>query len=221
MSLPIDPFLDASAGEEERLTVAMEGHQAGLWTAIPGTVVAVRRAGGLCRVDVRPGVQALLTPPGEAARWADLPVLADVPVLWQGGGGVTLTLPVAAGDEALVVFASRDTGGWMAAGGAGPPPSRRMHSLSDGFALVGLRSRPRPIANLSGTEAQLRADGGNSLIALNPATGAVRIVAPGGISMEGPVTINGSSFTHNGKNVGSTHRHTGVAAGGATSGEPA
>jgi len=95
-----------------------------------------------------------------------------------------------------------------------------MHSLSDGFALVGVRSRARPLPGLSATEAQLRADDGASLIALNPAAGTARIVAPGGIALEGPVSITGSSLTHNGANVGSTHRHGGVAAGGAQTGMP-
>ena len=35
------------------------------------------------------------------------------------------------------------------------------------------------------------------------------------------VTISGGEVTHDGKNIGSTHRHTGVMSGGATSGPPA
>lgn len=209
-----DPMLDTLATPEEATLVAMEGMRAALWTALPGTVAAVRREGGACLVDVRPGVQARLAPRGEAPRWADLPLLPALPVLWQGGGGATFTFPVAPGDECLVVFACRDTAGWFAQGGAAPAPSRRMHDLSDGFAIVGLRSRPRGLPDLSATEAQLRADDGASLIGLTPGTGAVRIVAPGGVA------ITGGALTHNGVNIGATHRHGGVQPGGSNTGVP-
>lgn len=42
----------------------------------------------------------------------------------------------------------------------------------------------------------------------------------GSASVQGGLDIVGGSLTHNGKDVGSTHRHTGVISGGDTSGEP-
>lgn len=49
-------------------------------------------------------------------------------------------------------------------------------------------------------------------------------VVVGGVTFEisgGGVAITGGAVTHNGKNIGSTHTHTAVAAGVATSGPPA
>jgi hypothetical protein len=41
-----------------------------------------------------------------------------------------------------------------------------------------------------------------------------------GASVEGPVTITGGTVTHNGKNIGSDHSHSGVSTGGGTTGAP-
>ena len=45
------------------------------------------------------------------------------------------------GDACLVIFADRDIDAWFESGEAEVPPSGRMHSLSDGFAFVGFRTR--------------------------------------------------------------------------------
>lgn len=42
----------------------------------------------------------------------------------------------------------------------------------------------------------------------------------GTVEITGPVSINGPSLTHNGKNVGSTHTHDGVTPGGGNTGGP-
>ena len=54
--------------------------------------------------------------------------------------------------------------------------------------------------------------------AYNIETGTFTIKA--NIVIEGNVRINGASLTHNGKNVGSDHNHTGVMPGGALTGPP-
>lgn len=41
-----------------------------------------------------------------------------------------------------------------------------------------------------------------------------------GASVEGPVAITGGTVTHNGKNIGSDHSHSGVSTGGGTTGAP-
>ena len=69
-----------------------------------------------------------------------------MPVVFPGGGGFALTFPVAAGDECLVVFASRCIDAWWQSGGVGEPMEPRMHDLSDGFALIGVRSQPAHVS---------------------------------------------------------------------------
>ncbi|AWM87372.1 phage baseplate assembly protein V [Microvirga sp. 17 mud 1-3] len=42
----------------------------------------------------------------------------------------------------------------------------------------------------------------------------------GSVNITGPVAINGPTLTHNGKEVGSTHTHSGVQSGGSSTGAP-
>ena len=64
-----------------------------------------------------------------------LPLLRDVPVF------MPVPFEVHEGDACLLVFADRDIDAWFETGEAEVPPSGRMHSLSDGFAFVGFRTR--------------------------------------------------------------------------------
>ena len=63
------------------------------------------------------------------------PLLRDVPVF------MPVSFEVNPGDACLVVFADCDIDAWFETGEAEVPASGRMHSLSDGFAFVGFRTR--------------------------------------------------------------------------------
>jgi hypothetical protein len=75
------------------------------------------------------------------------PILTDVPVVFLSGGLSGLTLPVKAGDQALIMFNDRDFGNWFEGASSGFVPSLRMHSMSDGIALVGLFRKTNRLAN--------------------------------------------------------------------------
>ena len=64
------------------------------------------------------------------------PVLHDVPVIWPGGSGGTVTCPLAAGDTVYLVPAGWDIDGWLA-GGEGATTPRRF-DLSDCLAIPGV-----------------------------------------------------------------------------------
>ena len=74
-----------------------------------------------------------------------LPLLQDVPVFFMGGAQQAVTYKVSPGDECLVVFADTAIDAWQRSGGVQPAVTPRRHSLSDGFALVGFRSRPNTL----------------------------------------------------------------------------
>lgn len=97
--------------------------------------------------------------------FVDYPVLVDVPVFVNSGGGAVATLPVAAGDSCLVLFADRDVDNWFEAGGTAAPNSARLHDLSDGFALVGFRNKTNPVEDYSTTDAEIRNAGGKIQVA--------------------------------------------------------
>ncbi|EHF8259118.1 hypothetical protein B8Z58_005064, partial [Enterobacter roggenkampii] len=79
----------------------------------------------------------------------DYPLLVDVPVIFPRGGGCTLTFPVKAGDECLVIFSDRCIDFWWQNGGIQEPADPRMHDLSDAFAIVGPQSQAHKISGIS------------------------------------------------------------------------
>lgn len=98
---------------------------------------------------------------------AQYPLLLNVPVVFPSGGGFTLTFPIAAGDECVVLFNDRQIDTWLANGAGSPPETGRVHDLSDGIAIVGLRSNPRALASVSTTATQLRSDDGTTFVEVN------------------------------------------------------
>jgi hypothetical protein len=142
-------------------------------------------------VDVQPTIKGLVQDTLGNRTWTTMPVLLNCPLLFQGGGGVTATFPIEAGtDECLVVFASRCIDLWWQNGGIQTQAELRMHDLSDGFALVGVRSLPRVFA-LDTANACLISDDASTYYKLNPTTQQLAMTAPGGINLNG-VTIDSS-----------------------------
>jgi hypothetical protein len=139
---------------------------------------------------VQPTINGRVRQPNGSYQSIKMPVLLDCPVLFQGGGGVTVTFPIAQGDECLVHFSARCIDGWFAKGGVQDAPEFRMHNLSDGFALVGLRSLSRKI-DVDTVNACLISDDAETFVKLSPAGQTVAITAPGGINLNG-VTIDSS-----------------------------
>lgn len=227
---------------EESLRAMMEGAMTSVQTAMPGIVVTVH---GNNTLDVQPAIKGSIRAQDNTASFNALPLLLNVPVMWQGGGGFTATFPIKPGDECLIVFGSRCIDTWFQSGGVQIPLDPRSHALSDAFALVGLRSTPRALPNVSTTSAQFRSDDGTTYVEIAPA-GIVNIIAPGGCNITANTTIAGnlavtghSTYSGNldvtgavsatqdivagkgGNNISVlTHKHTGVQTGGGNTGGP-
>lgn len=174
----------------EGVRAALDGRQTTIWTAMPGIIQSFDAVNMTC--VVQPTVQGRNTTPKGVTSLVNMPLCLDCPVVFPGGGGVTLTFPVAAGNECLLIFASRGIDYWWQNGGIQPPAEARMHDLSDGFALVGVRSQPRKLAGVSTSHAQLRSDDGNTYVDLDPTGSAVKIKAAT-ITLDGNVTVTGTS----------------------------
>ena len=176
---------------------AAEGQQAQIWTALPGLVTGFDPAA--MTVSVQPAVQGSITGEDGKSQNCQMPLLVDVPVVFPCGGGFTLTHPIKAGDEALVVFSSRCIDGWWQGGQSAPPPDGRMHDLSDGIAIVGMRSQARKLnPPVDSENVQLRSDDGKTTITMTPASEIrlecekeVKIKAPQ-IILEGNITTTGA-----------------------------
>lgn len=217
------------------LTVALGAWQSKIHTAVPGIIQSFDPNSMAC--TVQPAINGQVRNEAGAVSIVELPLLVDCPVQFPAGGGVTLTFPVKAGDECLVVFSSRCIDAWWQSGGIQVQAELRMHDMSDGFALLGFRSLPRMIPGISTSAAQLRTDDGQAFVEVDPASHAINATtvgsmtasAEGGLELTAPmVTINGDVKV-NGK-VDTTgdvkageislqlHKHGSVTPGSGTSG---
>lgn len=204
---------------EESLRAMLDGLQAKMWTALPCVINSVDF--GKQTASLQPAIKSIVRNPDGTTQAVDLPLLSDVPLHFPSGGGSTMTFPVKEGDEALVIFSSRPADAWHQSGGVQAQIDARMHDLSDGFALVGFKSSPKALSNVSSSSTQLRSDDGQHVVDLNPSTGLT--LTSGGVSIAispAGVAINGGTVTHNGKNIGDTHVHGGVTAGGSDTSTP-
>lgn len=163
--------------QEEILRMAFDSMTAGMWSALPGIIQSFDPVKMTCVVQI--SIQGRQFVPGGNAggfyQMINIKPLCDCPVIFPSGGGFTLTFPLAQGDECLMVFADRCIDAWWQQGGIQPPMELRMHDLSDGFVLPGVRSQPRVLDSISATSTQLRSDDGETYLDLSP--GKIQLVA--------------------------------------------
>jgi hypothetical protein len=191
---------------EEMLRMALDARAARIWTSLPCVVVSFNPQKQT--IVAQPAVNGRVRQPDGTWLSIQMPQLVDVPVLWPGGGGVTLVFAIAAGDECLVHFSARCIDAWWAQGfaaatagtGTGAdgkpvnpqndPPVFRMHNLSDGFASVGVRSQAR-VFTVDPNVCRLRTDDDSTYLEFNPTAKTLKCVFSGGIDLNG-VTIDSS-----------------------------
>ncbi len=85
----------------------------------------------------------------------ELPVFAEVPPVFLGGGTSYMAFPVAVNDYCLLVFTERCFDRWWNGQDFQSPAELRMHDYSDGFALCGLKN----LANLIGIPTEVVING--------------------------------------------------------------
>jgi hypothetical protein len=229
MSTPVPSYL----GIATRLRDLNSVFEASEWqllcdlrVACPGTIVSFDPVTQLAQVQ--PTVRENIIDPGTLIPTpTTLPLLDKVPIVFFRAGNCSLTLPVQAGDECLMIFGDSDRGAWLASGGMQNQEVPFRHDLSFGFAIVGIWNQTRKLVNYSSATAQLRSDDGQTIIELNPASGLVNIQAQQvnvtgaqqvNVHSSAKVDINGSGHTTiEGKDF-LLHKHTGVQTGGGISG---
>lgn len=210
------------------MEAALRGWQAGIWTALPAIVLSVDFEKMTC--TARPAITGIQNTPTGQIQTPPMPILLDVPIVFPRVSGFALTLPLAIGDEILVIFSSRCIDGWWQSGcpinskndiNPALPLEFRMHDLSDGFAIPGPCSIPKVLPNVSSTDAQLRSEDGNTYISITPA-GTVKIKATS-VEVDGDISATGEITAQSGGATPiplSTHVHTGVTSGGSNTGGP-
>lgn len=146
----------------------------------------------------------------------DYPILLDVPLIVLGGGPVKLTMPVAKGDECLILFNDRNIDNWFQSGQVGAVADGRLHSFSDGLALVGLSSLANSIEAYDTVRALLT--NGTVKLGVNPSTNKVTL-ENGTTSLKTQLQ-NLCTQLSNLTSALSALTVTGVTAGGGVSGPP-
>jgi len=177
---------------EEAFHAAFDGRQANIWTSLPGIIVDFNPK--QMTATVQPAVQECARQRDDTYAHYTLTQCLDVPVHFPAGGGFALTYPVKKGDECLIVFAHRCIDKWWKNGGVRAQSEFRMHDPSDGFAVMGFRSQPRVLPNLSTETTQLRADDGKTYLEVDGHQ-KVNAVAPSEIHLDSQdkVTVNGKN----------------------------
>lgn len=194
---------DSRSGElAETLRTLQSSVSSQLRVSMPGIVQSFDADSVTC--DIQIGIK------GESGgESTNLSVLTSVPVVFPRGGGVTMTFPIKAGDECLLVFGDRCIDFWHQSGDIQETVDERQHDLSDAFAIIGPQSQAKKISGISTSAAQFRSDDGSTYFEINPTTKKIKIVAPGGLDVVTPkaefsaeVLVNGL-FTFLGGLVGS------------------
>lgn len=199
---------------EEALRLAFDGRLSMLWSAMPAIITKVNLA--KMTIECQPAIKGSIEHEDGSIESVNLPVLVDVPVVFPSGGGFSITIPLAVGDEVLVVFGARCIDSWWQSGGVQKPAEARMHDLSDGFAIPGPRSQPNVLPSVSATDLTIRNEAGTQFISLKP-NGTISIKAST-VNIEGNLVVTGE-VTGGLVPVGlSTHVHTGVTTGGGSTG---
>ncbi|MGE2951288.1 Gp138 family membrane-puncturing spike protein [Klebsiella pneumoniae] len=165
---------------------------------------------------VQPAIKGAEKDESGAEVSVNLPLLVDVPVVFPRGGGCTLTFPVKAGDECLVIFADRCIDFWWQSGGIQEPVDERMHDLSDAFCIVGPQSQAKKIGSISTSAVELRSDDGETKLSLNPASGAINGTAPGGFNLNGLKILSDGRLQLVDGSIVDKHTHGGVESGGSS-----
>lgn len=219
--------------EEEALKVMTENYIQNARVAIPAIIVQFDPQKQTA--SVQPAIKDTLQ--GQSVA---LPELSDVPVQFPRAGGYSLTFPVKAGDECLLVFSDMCIDGWWQSGGVQNQAEKRRHDLSDACAILGITSVPKALKNVCMEGVQIRNDSGTDYIQISEQGILLKsknIRIEGTTDIVGVTTINGSRIGTDGTstikgNVNITgdaviggisfagHTHSGVETGGGSTQTP-
>lgn len=177
---------------EEAFKIAFDYLQGQMWTALPAIVIDVNLE--------KQTISAQCSISGEYKNEAgeispiNMPVFQDVVLCFPRAGGYAITFPVQAGDEVLIVFASRCIDGWWQSGGENQiAPEFRMHDLSDGFALLAPTSQPKVLSGISTDSLRVTNEDQTKYVEISPDKVIVQSDADVEVNSDANVDINALS----------------------------
>lgn len=137
---------------------------------IPAIVKAYNSADNT--VDLQPAIQAVL----KDNSFLTLPQIFDIPVLELGGKGLSVKIPLEAGDTGIVIFCDRDITLFKQEKKNTQPNTLRKHDLSDGIFI------PMRFGNSGATDN----------ISIESADGNTKFeITSSGINVKGNIVVDG------------------------------
>jgi hypothetical protein len=115
-------------------------------------------------VSLQPLIKRTVAKPDGTFETIDYPVIPDAPVQFPSGNGVTSTHALKKKDQGVYLVASRSIDGWFQQDGEQNQVDSRVHDLSDGFFIPGIRATPRKLENYSKDSTQVRTDDAKSVV---------------------------------------------------------
>lgn len=169
--IPNTPELgDLLVAHKKDIFLSMNCHHVGTVQSFNATLQTAKVTINYKRTYFKPNSQGVVQP-----ELRDYPVIVDAPVIALGGGPMAMTFPITQGDECLVLFNDRDIDNWFAGSNASPNATPRLHSFSDAFILVGVRSKPKVLASYNADGVEIRNAARTRYLAVR-AAGGVHIV---------------------------------------------
>lgn len=173
---------------------------------LPAVVISYDRATN--QAQVQPLI-ALVTTDDKQVQRAQV---ASIPVLQIGGGGFVLSFPIRPGDLGWIKANDRDISLFKQVLANASPNTARKHSFEDAMFIPDTMKRSVIINSEDAENVVLQSIDGTQRVSIWP--GKIKITASA-------IELVSSTLTHNGKNIGDTHVHTGVTPGGGDTGPPA
>ncbi len=150
---------------------------------LPARVIAYDRT--INRVQVQPMI-AVVTSDGSQVSRAQI---ASLPVLQLGGGGYMLNFNLVEGDLGWILANDRDISLFLQTYTETQPNTNRIKNFGDSLFIPNILVKEYNIDEEDAEHAVLQSTNGNVRIALWP--DRVKITAPEGLEVEGPIAANG------------------------------
>lgn len=168
---------------QDIITSAINSRVGRIHTAIPGKVLSYDSS--TQTATIKPSVQAAFRLPGGDVEQFDLPNISDVPILFPAStvGNFSITFPISAGDQVVLVLQERSTEEWRATTeDSNTPQDLRRFDLSDAVAIPAGSSPSSSIPAagidgsamvLQGSSIKLGSSSASDFIALSTSTDAI------------------------------------------------
>ena len=142
-------------------------------------------------VEVQPVIKRTVLNKDLTYREENMPIIPDIPFCCYKGGGYSITVPVAIGDECLLVFADNDFSAWQQSGGIQNQQTKMgRHTLGNAIAIVGLSSNPNAIPNYNPNGIEIRNSDASEKILITSGNITLKSAT---ITLDGNVTTTGTS----------------------------